>query len=250
MERRRNFIVWAMQRTGGTSLTALLANMQTAETVHEPFNGPKARGAYAQDRERVSRNAPFEDLRGKNIKHCYEYSADEFNDALLGMGAGLGYASLLLLRRDDLARAESLALAKLTNAYGVAAASVAYPRIRSGEIALPPIDITQEMRHLRRCVTKTAALAGVFRDRGLPVICYEDVFSGGDPGERVRALCAVMEAQGLTLDPAAALDNPRAMAIFDRKQDSASIASFVPNIEEFRDAVRRYLATAAPHLPA
>lgn len=250
MGRHPNFIVWAMQRTGGTSLTSLLSLMHEAETVHEPFNGPRARGEYAKDCQRISAGDPFEDIRGRNIKHCYEHCKDGFNTNLQSISASLGYLPILLYRENEPDRAESLVLAKLTKAYGADSARSVYPKLFSGEIHLPDIDIKTELRHIKRCIVKTKRLREIFEERSLPVVCYEDFFREptSDVEARLSEFRERLSSLGLNLSSTPAFESKRHAIISGNKQNSASIAKFVGNIDAFRAAVAECLADAPADL--
>jgi hypothetical protein len=120
--RDRPFILWTVRRTGGTALMALLTRLSTCPTIqHEPFNRNRKLGhvtALVLPEEGVARPVVATELdaalrdalaRPKNIKHCIDHLPSALHMALLRVASELGYRHAVLFRRDEAARARSLA---------------------------------------------------------------------------------------------------------------------------------------------
>jgi hypothetical protein len=239
----KNFIVWTMQRTGGTTFTSLLGSMHASPAVHEPFNGRNAKLEYRADIHSISKGSTPNKILGRNIKHCYEYSSDDFNSNLLNIAEECGFVSILLERRDELSRIESLALAKLTGAYGVKKADEMYPKIRKGEISIGAIDIASEVAHVRRCQRRTSCLKKLLQSRSALHYYYEDVYAGSEleVSERFEKIFSKLRRKGLQLMKSETFEKMKGEYITRRKQHSHSIADFVPNIHEFREVITQEL---------
>ena len=241
----RNFAVWTMQRTGGTTFTTLLDAMHPRPAVHEPFNGRHARSEFAEDIALIENGQMGRHFPAYNIKHCYEYSDDTFNERLFGLLDRAGYFSVFLEREDHLARIESLALAELTGAYGVTRSADLYPRIESGELVLEEIDIPRMIRHLKRSLSNSRHVRAMLAEADYPVVSYEQIFSGSPDAieSRILKIKDTMIAAGVAMDNTTEeYRDLKDRYIRERHQNSRSISSFVPNIVSFRTAVREVLS--------
>ena len=104
------FLIWTMQRTGGTSLTELLMAMSE----HEPFNWAKKQPRqFWPITEAWNTHHDADALRGALdglfaerflIKHCYELLSMSFNLHLMQAAVGTPYRHVVLRRRDEPSR--------------------------------------------------------------------------------------------------------------------------------------------------
>src|SRR5579863_9787871 len=101
------FIIWTMQRTGGTSLTDLLLEMSEHKAAeHEPFNRDRQFGAvtiaWAQTKDEEALRRALADLLAQRhlIKHTYELRDMQLNLALME-AAARDYRHIFLFRRDE-----------------------------------------------------------------------------------------------------------------------------------------------------
>ena len=235
-----NFAIWTMQRTGGTALAGLLASRHPAQTLHEPFSLKRefsdlrrcfSRTGVLQDEERIVRY---------NIKHTYELVPWHFNEALFDLLKRNNFFQILLVRRDEVARSQSRALAKLTNAYGRDAALKVYPDVVAGKVKLGPINIRHELRHLGRCLSATRQVRSMFRRHGWPEVVYEDFYAGSADHVRGRLtdLVARMSSAGVAMRDAVEPNALHARYIDCGGQHSPQLFEHVPNMRAFRMVAR------------
>ena len=117
------FLIWTMQRTGGTSLTELLMAMSEHRSAeHEPFNWAKKQPRQfwpITEAWNTTHNADV--LRGSLeglfaqrylIKHCYELLSMSFNMHLMQAAVGTAYRHVVLRRRDEPSRLVSKFIAE------------------------------------------------------------------------------------------------------------------------------------------
>ena len=105
-----------MQRTGGTTLAALLANLSEHPGVqHEPFNAERIFGhvteGWVADRDPVAMRAALVEALAERtpvIKHCHELVPAPVNEELMRVASGLGYRHMVLDRRAEVDRILSL----------------------------------------------------------------------------------------------------------------------------------------------
>lgn len=233
-----------MQRTGGTSLTNLLESMHLRQALHEPLTAGKARRTYAHEAAQISAGEPLPDaFRSRNVKHCYEYATPDFNEAINRAFDDAGFVPVFLRRRNEAARFESLMIAELTNAYKIASASLIYPKVRSGEVRLPPIDLPDAVSRLKRSRRRTAEVSMMLA--AACTVDFEDLFSGpAEDRDRCFArLVREMRNAGVPLEDTAN-ESARNAYLHHAEQNTSEIAEFVPNINEFRAAVRNCLSMA------
>jgi hypothetical protein len=119
------FVVWTLQRTGGTNLTARLVELAGLKSApHEPFNVGRVYGyitqAWQSDQDRVSLRQAVAEVaaKGEVIKHCVETVPWEITEALLEATHAAGYRHLFLYRRHAAERLLSLSTSPRKPAFG------------------------------------------------------------------------------------------------------------------------------------
>lgn len=161
------FIIWTLQRTGGTNLTARLVELAGLKSApHEPFNPgriyahiPQA-WQETQDADALRQAVEAVAAKGEVIKHCVETVPWAVTEALIEATAKSGYRHLFLYRRNAVDRLLSLHFAKETGIWGpdmkARKAVTGAPEIKE-ESALPPqaishLPVEKLIAHERRCV--------------------------------------------------------------------------------------------------
>lgn len=242
------FIIWAMRRTGGTTLAALCSSLsEHAGVPHEPFNPERIFGwvtkAWHENRDpQALRDNIRKALEERPlIKHCYEIMPPELNAALREVADDLGYKHVILDRRAEVDRILSLELAKITGAWGGKDAKRIYAEIDAGTRAIEPVDITEGVAHLTYCQKRRQEVDALLEAPF--VIYFEDVYADATAGRaRVEALLAY-----LNINPADTPDYEAQLqdALLNRGQNTASIMSKVPNIDAARAALDSAFAACA-----
>lgn len=94
----RPFVIWTLQRTGGTNLTRQLVRLSgLPRTEHEPFNEGRAYGhvtaAWRKDRDALAMGAAMQEIAAEHqvIKHCVEMVPPEING---GLALAIAYEDL------------------------------------------------------------------------------------------------------------------------------------------------------------
>lgn len=238
------YIIWTMQRTGGTTLAALLADLSEYSGIeHEPFNPERMLGWVTkgwletrdEEKLRADMAKALESL--PLIKHCYELLPLEVNRVLMEVSCALGYRHIILDRRAEPRRVLSLELAKLTGAWGGKDAGAVYGQIERGELQLEPMNVDGALRHMTYCQKQRQALQDLFTAQGTSafVIYFEDVYADPEAGrQRIRRLLDF-----LGIDPAAHADYEAWVddALLRKGQNSARVMEAVPNIAKARDVL-------------
>jgi hypothetical protein len=240
----RPFIIWTMQRTGGTTLTELLMLMSEHRSAeHEPFNWARARprqfwpitDAWNRTRDPVALAGSLDEVfsGGHLLKHCYELLSMGFNEHLMRAAARASYRHILLLRRDEPARLVSKFIAEAQGTWFRDYSRKVFSEVAEGQRTLGALPVERMVAHQLHCReatgTVTAWLAQL--EEGFHTVCYEDLYSGIREARtaRLHALLAFLEFdEG---DIARHADSIEAM-IFDGGQGTQSVAPLVPNIAE------------------
>ncbi|WGW06050.1 hypothetical protein [Tropicibacter oceani] len=232
------YIIWTMQRTGGTTLASLLAVLSEHPGVqHEAFNEERVFGhvvGHWEDPERM-RQAMQAVLEPRPvIKHCHELLPPVLNIALLEISTALGYRHIILERRAEVDRILSLELAKITGAWGSDQARRIYRQIEEGVLPIEPINIPRALAHMRECAARRIGLDTLFESQGLSPyrVCFEDIYTDPVSG---RALVDDLLAF-LDIDPGAhpQYEGLVTEALVQKGQNSTQVAEAVPNFDEAR----------------
>ncbi|SMP05492.1 hypothetical protein [Shimia sagamensis] len=239
------FVIWTMQRTGGTTLTTLLKSFSEYPSLqHEPFNVERKLGWILQNwganRDTAKMQSDISAALSDRpiIKHCYELVPEALNLALMKATSELGYRHIILDRRAEDLRILSLELAKQTGAWGKTAAEDVYRDIKSGEKTLAPLSLQQALDHLDRCHTRRLSLAKQMKESGLSplVVHFEDVYTDPIAGKkRVREILSFVELNPLDFQ------NGRqrvAKALRTQGQNTESIMDLLPNLSVVKDKLQ------------
>jgi hypothetical protein len=248
------FVIWTMQRTGGTSLTELLMALSEHRAAdHEPFNFGRDPRQFADVSRHFSETGDAPALRqalnrifaGRYlIKHCYEFHPAAFNRELLNATVPTPYRHIHLLRRDELSRLISKFIAQSNGTWFKDYARSVYSQIRNGERKLSPLPAAQMVKQYQQARQSADNMRQRLRGAGVPALAldYEDLFVG-EPGDRLRHLTQLL--QFLDFDPTI-VERQRGLIddkIFNSGQETAAVAEFVPN---YREVVAALAAAGCP----
>lgn len=231
-----------MQRTGGTTLAVLLADLsEHPKAKHEPFNIERPFGFVTRqfldhgneirltaDMGKVLEPRPV-------IKHCHELVPAPLNRALMQAAVARGYRHIILERRNEADRILSLKLAEQTGVWGWKTARETYDGIIRNREALHPLDLQAALAHLHHCQARRQALAALLHEAGQTpfVIHFEDIYASASLGRgniaRLVGFVGIDPARHPDYDTR--VDN----ALLNRGQDSARILDLVPGIAEVRN---------------
>lgn len=153
----RPFIIWTMQRTGGTALAELLmALSEHPSAEHEPFNWSRKQprqfwpiaDRWNKTQDAAALSAELDAIFARNvlIKHCYELLAMPFNKHLMQAAAKSPYRQILLLRRDEMARLTSKFIAELQGTWFPDYARRVFGEVIDGRRPLAPLPIPELVR--------------------------------------------------------------------------------------------------------
>jgi hypothetical protein len=245
------FILWTMQRTGGTSLTDLLMAMSEHKSAeHEPFNWrthkPRQFGHVAQQwvetRDHAALETALSGILAERylIKHCYELHGALFNSRVVRAAAKTDYRHILLFRRDELSRLVSKFIAEANGTWFQDYAAKVYAGILAGKRSIKPLPVDSVVKHFEHCRSVTAQLRELLYRFNVPTreIYYEDLYLG-DRAARLARLNDLFEFIGFTPETIAVHHTDIEEKIFSGGQNTADVMPFVPNLEEVKAALAR-----------
>ena len=248
------FIIWTMQRTGGTSLADLLMAMsEHPRAEHEPFNRDRQFGAVtAAWSDTHDEAALFEAMAGilsqrYLIKHTYELRDMAINAALMKAAAPTDYRHIFLRRRDELARLVSKYVAETNGTWFNDYAAKVYDRIRAGDRRLGAIPVKELIAAYHRCRQATEDVRRLMAGFGFVCfdLAYEELYLG-ERESRLRVfdrLCRFLGFAPEVIELSRAEIDEK---LFHGGQDTRSILEFIPNLEE---ALRALVAEGCELMP-
>ena len=239
------YVIFTLRRTGGTSLTGFLTKVSHfPSSQHEPLNKDRVWGYIAQDYAKTGDAATMEAallnvLKPRpNIKHCIEICHPAITRSLITQTAALGYKTFVLTRRDEVGRQLSLALSKVTGAWGPEQAAKIYPLIISGEKQLPPLDLVKPLRQVNHDAVALGRTLTQLRNQQVPFewLVFEELYKGDIPIEtHARNIAAQL---GITI----AADDPRLNNFGERgAQGSRAIEPYVVGLAKLRKALAKQI---------
>lgn len=237
------WLILTLRRTGGASLTGFLARISKFRTIeHEPFNDERLYGAvtarfrHHADLDRLSSDMAKALAERPNIKHCFEFLPIEVTEALIHQAHQKGYGILILTRRNEARRQLSLSLAMATGAWGPAQAAEIYPRLMSGELTVPPIDLAALKARVRQDYFALGRVAALLRnlDVAHDWILFEDLYDV--PDQLAAKVCAIAARLGIVVED----DDPRLAALACAGgQGSARIGEYIGNFQQAETLLAR-----------
>lgn len=200
------FVIWTLQRTGGTNLTQrLIALSGLPSTEHEPFNKRRIHGHVTQrweddgDLEAMNQAMATIAAGGRVIKHCVEMVPPEVSLALARATSDAGYQHLFLYRRQALGRLLSLQFARVSGIWGSKMKDGREPTPE--ELSQQLLPVPQLVAHEQRSV---AALTEVWdellaRGQAPSAIAYEDLYAAASPEAAQAVLGQLLAEMGLAV---------------------------------------------------
>jgi FkbM family methyltransferase len=243
------FVLWTLQRTGGTALADMLMHMSEHPAAeHEPFNWSRDRPrqfwpiveAWGADQDQGALAKSLKDLasQGFLIKHCYELFNMAFNVALIEATTKAGYRHILLLRQDEGARLISKFIAEAQGTWFTDYGREVYAEVIGARRKLRPLPADLMVAQYHHAGYSTAALRRAFTARGITALdcTYEDLYRG-DRAQRSQSFGAIFDALGFSPHDKAAT----VAAFLDKTRQGGQktflVLSHVPNLEEVVEAL-------------
>ncbi|MEL7301274.1 MAG: hypothetical protein AAFM92_12905 [Pseudomonadota bacterium] len=196
------FVIWTLQRTGGTNLNKHL-NMHSGNEKYqdEPFNRRRECGAVTQawlddqNEDALHRSINVICAKRKNMKHCVERIPWPISEALIAASHRAGYAPVFLFREDPMQRLLSMEYAMRTKAWGPKKAS---ENSEDPSAFDKPLDVDALIAHETRANNKLKKAWRQLKKAGAaPVaVSYEELYSS-DPEEMRTATKRVFKRLGV-----------------------------------------------------
>ena len=236
------FIIWTLQRTGGTSLTDLLMDLsEHRRAEHEPFNWDKkqprqfwpiAQG-WNRTRDAAALARALDEVFAQRflVKHCYELHDPGFNEHLLRAAVRAGYRQLHLLRRDEGARVISKFVAKVNGAWFKEYAAEIFAQVRDTKRRLRPLPVADIVEYYRTSKLRSDEVGRWLAEFGAEyeLLYYEDLYVGGRAARlaRLAGLLAFLDLPADTIDRHRERIDDK---IFGGGQDTGSVLAHIPNL--------------------
>lgn len=227
------FFIWTLRRTGGTSLTTLLAEISEYPKIDdEPFNEDRVLNYIVQDFKsgndianelsRVFSSTP-------NVKYCYEPYNEEFNSLIVNVASNQNYKHIILTREDEVSRIMSLFLAQQTNVWG-AKNLKKYKAIKAGEESLCPFNIDKMLNQYKhdRKITNDIKEMLTKKNKQYKVVSFEDIYTGNRK-KRLTNLQELFEFLEFNENTMAEFEDKIEEMVFHASQDTKNILKYVPN---------------------
>ncbi len=198
----RPFVIWTLQRTGGTNLTQRLVERSGIPSApHEPFNVGRVYGEITKhwmesgDEAALIGSMKAIAAKRENIKHCVEMVPWEVTKALIDATVEAGYHHLFLYRANAKDRLLSLHFARSTGIWG--------PNMKGEEVpddALSKeLPVEQLVAHERMCSIRMNRAWRYLHDLGVRpyALSYEQVYRS-EPHSAGEKLCYILKGLGLS----------------------------------------------------
>lgn len=182
------FIIWTVQRTGGTNFATNLIRLGGFPiTDHEPLNIGRSYGHITQswkdtrNREQLTKSVGGFLDEGYAIKHCVENVDWPINDSLLQESLERGFSHLLLYRESSIDRLLSLHFALETGLWGrkkVSAAKTSIGDAFDTSVHVKSLNIDSLIDHENHCNDLLMRVARQIRGSGaiLHAMSFEEIY--------------------------------------------------------------------------
>jgi hypothetical protein len=237
------FILWTLQRTGGTNLFNLLVEMSTHSAAeHEPFNfdrrQPRQFAKVYLDWRNNRDVSALHEICAKRvlIKHVYEWFDNDFNSALSMAADKYSYRHVHLLRRDSVARLISKGVAEESGAWYPDYAQRIFPEVLKGQRQIK-LDVGYLVRKHEIAERKRSNVTRMHRARQRYfTVFYEDLYMGSID-DRMAALTALTTFLHIDRNR---LDDYQSVIdtyLINGGQNTSAMLPHIAGIEELRRAL-------------
>lgn len=217
------------------------------ETDHEPFHLARAFGHVTEHwnttRDAAALDRALAEIFAERylIKHCYELHQEQFNTALAQAAEHANYRHILLLRKDELSRLVSMAIAEANGTWFRDWARKVYADVSHGKRRFQPLPVKRIVNQYKKCLSETEKIRTTFIQIGVHPfeIYYEDLYKG-ERKPRTAALNNLFDFLELPSETREEHHQDIEDKIFNGGQSTARVLEHVPNLVE----VRLALATA------
>lgn len=200
---QRPFIIWTLQRTGGTNLTRhLMQRAKYPRPQHEPFNRKREFGhvtrEWVQHEDTQRLEASMTEICSEEpcIKHCVEQVPWPVSVELARAAMLADYHHLFLYRRNALQRLLSVEYARRTGVWGRGHLNKAEQDDKAFE---EPLAIRDMLAHEKRCNNLLQSMWNILTEAGADPKCvaYEDVYETDDD-TAAETLLTILRNLGLS----------------------------------------------------
>jgi hypothetical protein len=226
------FIIWTLQRTGGTNLARrlieysgllesarrsaapgspaahLLDGIADQWMLHEPFNSRDPKRAFSRVTDRwlaAQDAAALESAVGEicslrlPMKHCVDMVPWEISAALAVASVRYGYEHVVLYRENTLNRLLSLHFAKVSGVWGSHSPE---RQLLGDHVFAEPLPVRELVRHAGYCNKRLEQAWDLLADLGAEpaVLAFEDVFEAASAASARDVLVLLLADIGLAKD--------------------------------------------------
>lgn len=206
------FIIWTVQRTGGTNFATNLIKLSGLPIIeHEPLNIGRAFGhiseewKYNNNKIQLRENIISFLNQGHAIKHCVETVDFEVTKSLALESSAKGFRHIILYRENSIDRLLSLHFATETGFWG--RKKVLSAKKKAGENfvdatsinKIDPIPLIEHEKYCRECLTKVSR---ILHEKGCDAytVSFEEIYDS-DLNYAEEKISNVIGYIGLTTDP-------------------------------------------------
>lgn len=237
------FIIWTLQRTGGTNLTQRLVDRSDLTCVqHEPFNPGRLYGHITEQwiasNDESALVKEIQEIAAQRvlIKHCVEIVPWAISCALANAAVGLGYQHLFLYRKNARDRLLSLHFARETGVWG--------PNMKQGvdeNTEVQAIAVDKLIAHEHKSISSLQRVWQHLVSQGVRplALSYEEIYRV-NPEQAVETLLPVLKALGLSKNENN--DSSFAMEVIGKgDQGTRDKYQSIPGISELESALQQTL---------
>ncbi|MCA0922775.1 hypothetical protein [Pseudooceanicola nanhaiensis] len=199
------FVIWTLQRTGGTNLHSFLNRNSAFQKVQdEPFNGRREYGHLTRDwkasKDTEALDKGMKDVCAlqRNIKHCVERVPMAVSKSLATASVEAGYVHLFLYRENPTGRLLSMEYAERTRSWGP---SRTLEPGADAEAFEEPLDVAKLVAHETEANDKLNKCWRALKKAGAKAatISYEELYAGDEDTART-ALQRLFDGFGFAVD--------------------------------------------------
>lgn len=207
------FIIWTVQRTGGTNFATNLIRLSGFPiTAHEPLNVGRSYGHITQNWEKNRDPGALDNAIGAfldqkyAIKHCVENVDWDINVSLMRKSIERNFWHILLYRENPVDRLLSLHFARETGLWGRKKVSLAKQSLGEEFIKgedISKIDVKSLVEHENHCNEILMNVVDGMQSQGVRIypISFEEIYESEAPAAK-RKIAPLLHNIGITDDEA------------------------------------------------